>query len=50
MEMGFASWHAGGTVNFAFGDGSTRLLSDDISADLIRRLGDRDDGESIDEF
>jgi hypothetical protein len=27
------------------GDGAVRALTTDISADLLRQLGDRDDGE-----
>ncbi len=45
MAFGFASWHASNTLNFAFGDGSTRILTDDTDTDVLRRLGDRDDGE-----
>ena len=47
MAFGFASWHAGGTINFALGDGSTRILVDDTNTDVMRRLGDRDDGELL---
>ena len=47
MAFGFASWHSSNTINFAFGDGSTRILTDDANTDVLRRLGDRDDGESF---
>ena len=47
MAFGFASWHAGNTLNFALGDGSTRILLDDTDTDVLRRLGDRDDGEIL---
>src|SRR5215212_2687638 len=41
---GFASNHTGG-VNFAFGDGSVRFISDDASAGLMGRLANRADGK-----
>ena len=50
MQFGFASWHAGNTVNFAFGDGSTRLLESSIDPTLYSRLGDRADGEVLQAF
>ncbi len=50
MAMGFASWHAGGAVNFALGDGSTRLFQSDIDLELYRNLGNRKDGNVVLEF
>ena len=44
---GFASNHIGG-VNFAFGDGSVRFMSDDVSPGLLGRLANRADGQIID--
>jgi prepilin-type N-terminal cleavage/methylation domain-containing protein/prepilin-type processing-associated H-X9-DG protein len=44
---GFASSHTTG-VNFAFGDGSVRFISDDISAGLLGRLANRADGQIVD--
>jgi prepilin-type processing-associated H-X9-DG protein len=41
---GFASSHAGG-VNFAFGDGSVRFLSDSIAPSALEQLANRKDGE-----
>jgi prepilin-type processing-associated H-X9-DG protein len=44
---GFSSSHNGG-VNFAFGDGSVRFVSDIVSAGVMGRLANRDDGQLID--
>jgi prepilin-type N-terminal cleavage/methylation domain-containing protein/prepilin-type processing-associated H-X9-DG protein len=44
---GFASSHSGG-VNFAFGDGSVRFITDNVSAGLMGRLAHREDGNIID--
>jgi prepilin-type N-terminal cleavage/methylation domain-containing protein/prepilin-type processing-associated H-X9-DG protein len=44
---GFASSHVGG-VNFAFGDGSVRFISDDAPAGLMGRLANRADGNIVD--
>jgi prepilin-type N-terminal cleavage/methylation domain-containing protein/prepilin-type processing-associated H-X9-DG protein len=44
---GFGSYHLGGVAQFAFGDGSVRGLSPELSADLFRRLADRADGELV---
>ncbi len=41
------SWHSGGT-QFAFCDGSVRLLSESIDVKLYESLGDRRDGAVID--
>jgi prepilin-type N-terminal cleavage/methylation domain-containing protein len=43
---GFASHHPGG-LNAARGDGSVQFVSNEIDADLWRRLGDRSDGQLI---
>lgn len=50
MAFGFASWHAGGVVNFVFGDGSTRALDGNIDADTYAKLGTRSDGKSTGAF
>jgi prepilin-type N-terminal cleavage/methylation domain-containing protein/prepilin-type processing-associated H-X9-DG protein len=44
---GFGSSHLGG-VNFALGDGSVRFIMEDASAGLMGRLGNREDGQTID--
>jgi prepilin-type N-terminal cleavage/methylation domain-containing protein/prepilin-type processing-associated H-X9-DG protein len=44
---GFGSDHTGG-AQFAFADGSIRFLSQSISPDVLRRLGNRADGELLD--
>jgi prepilin-type N-terminal cleavage/methylation domain-containing protein len=46
---GFGSHHAGG-VNLGLADGSTRFVSQTIDRDLLRRLGNRADGEIIEPF
>jgi prepilin-type processing-associated H-X9-DG protein len=45
---GFGSSHGAG-ANFAMGDGSVRFLLDSIDASVLRLLGNRSDGEAIDE-
>lgn len=45
---GFSSNHAGG-VNAVFGDGSVRFLKDSISLSVFGHLGNRGDGEIIDD-
>jgi prepilin-type processing-associated H-X9-DG protein len=44
---GFSSNHQAG-VNFAFGDGSVRFITDDASAGLMGRLANRADGQIVD--
>src|SRR4051812_19537309 len=44
---GFGSRHADG-VNCAFGDGSVRFIGNDVSPGVMRRLGNRADGQLID--
>jgi prepilin-type N-terminal cleavage/methylation domain-containing protein/prepilin-type processing-associated H-X9-DG protein len=44
---GFAGRHAGG-VNFAFGDGSVRFISENTTPGLMGRLANREDGNLID--
>ena len=46
---GFGSSHPGG-VNVGFADGSTRFISESIDPDLLRKLGNRADGEIIKPF
>jgi hypothetical protein len=46
---GFGSLHADDGSNFTFGDGSVRFLHTTINPDVYRRLGNRDDGEVIDD-
>ncbi len=46
---GFGSSHAGGGSNFAFGDGSVRFLKQTIDRTVFQRLGNRCDGEMIDD-
>jgi prepilin-type N-terminal cleavage/methylation domain-containing protein/prepilin-type processing-associated H-X9-DG protein len=43
---GFGSTHPGG-ANFGFADGSTRFVRQGADPDLLRRLGNRADGEII---
>jgi prepilin-type N-terminal cleavage/methylation domain-containing protein/prepilin-type processing-associated H-X9-DG protein len=45
---GFGSQHPGG-ANFAFGDGSVRFLAQTIEQTVFQRLGNRADGEPIDD-
>ena len=45
---GFGSQHSGG-ANFAFGDGSVRFLRETIDKAVYQRLGNRADGEIIDD-
>jgi prepilin-type N-terminal cleavage/methylation domain-containing protein/prepilin-type processing-associated H-X9-DG protein len=45
---GFGSSHGAG-ANVAMGDGSVRFLLDSIDASVLRLLGNRSDGEAIDE-
>jgi prepilin-type N-terminal cleavage/methylation domain-containing protein/prepilin-type processing-associated H-X9-DG protein len=45
---GFASKHGDG-ADFAFGDGSVRFLKEAIDPGVLRLLGNRSDGEAIDD-
>jgi prepilin-type processing-associated H-X9-DG protein len=45
---GFGSRHGGG-ANFALGDGSVRFLTQSIEPSVLRLLGNRSDGEVIDD-
>ena len=45
-ELGFKSAHPGG-AHFAFGDGSCRLLAEDIDHQTYQYLGDKADGQPI---
>jgi prepilin-type N-terminal cleavage/methylation domain-containing protein/prepilin-type processing-associated H-X9-DG protein len=46
---GFGSRHPGGGANFAFGDTSVRFIKQTIDQAVYRRLGNRSDGEMIDD-
>jgi prepilin-type processing-associated H-X9-DG protein len=45
---GFASRHPGG-VQFAFGDGSVRFLSQTVAAKVLQQLAHRNDGQLLDD-
>jgi prepilin-type N-terminal cleavage/methylation domain-containing protein/prepilin-type processing-associated H-X9-DG protein len=45
-DLPFASFHPGG-VNFSFGDGSVKLIADDIDVDLYLALGSRNGEEAV---
>jgi len=45
---GFGSRHLGGAT-FSFGDGSVRFVHVTVDPEVLRRLGNRDDGEIIDD-
>ncbi len=46
---GFGSYHPGG-INVGLADGSTRFISQNIEATLLRQLGNRADGEIMKPF
>jgi prepilin-type N-terminal cleavage/methylation domain-containing protein len=46
----FGSWHTGGVVLFAFGDGSVHGLQASIPGTTLALLADRDDGQAIPNF
>jgi prepilin-type processing-associated H-X9-DG protein len=46
----FGSWHAGGGVNFVFGDGSVRTLNVSTSGSILSRLAVRHDGLTVGNF
>ncbi len=46
---GFASFHTGG-AQFLLGDGSVRFLSENMDVETFSHLGNRHDGELLDEF
>jgi len=46
---GFASFHTGG-AQFVLGDGSVRFISENIDVETFSHLGNRHDGELLDEF
>jgi len=47
--QGLSSLHEGGSYAL-FADGAAKFLSDDIDPSIMRRLTERDDGESVPEF
>lgn len=49
LTSGFSSVHAGG-AQFVLADGSVRFLSENISAEILSRLGSRADRQIIGEF
>ncbi len=50
ISMAFGSWHSANAVNFAFGDGSTKLLNGSIDTQLFANLGNRLDGAKVEDF
>jgi prepilin-type N-terminal cleavage/methylation domain-containing protein/prepilin-type processing-associated H-X9-DG protein len=48
-SAGFKSRHPGGAT-FVFADGSTHVISENIDYRNYQRLGDRDDGETVEPF
>ena len=48
-SAGFKSWHPGG-AQFVLADGSVHFISDDIEYRNYQRLGDRQDGETVETF
>lgn len=44
-HMVFGSWHAAGTTNFVWGDGSVRPLNSTVDLVTLSRLACRDDGQ-----
>ncbi len=46
---GFSSYHTGGS-HFGMGDGSVRFLSENIQPAVLTHLGNRHDGEMVDDF
>lgn len=63
MAGGFASWHAGNVANFAMADGAVRTIDAKIgqaiiengevvipNSTLLQNLGNRDDGQLIEDF
>ncbi|HET6425616.1 MAG TPA: DUF1559 domain-containing protein [Planctomycetaceae bacterium] len=46
---GFGSYHTGG-AHFGMGDGSVRFISENITATVYNYLGNRRDGEMVDDF
>lgn len=45
----FSSYHEAGS-HFLFADGSVHFLTEQIDRDLLRKLADRDDGETVAHF
>ena len=49
LPMTFGSWHTDGT-HLACADGTVRFVSTHLDASILRRLGNRRDGEIVGEF
>ncbi|RLS29447.1 MAG: DUF1559 domain-containing protein, partial [Planctomycetota bacterium] len=49
FSWGFRSQHSGGS-QFLFGDGSTKLLSQEIEHTLYQKLGGKADGNAVGSF
>ncbi len=47
MEFGFASWHAGDGVSFAFVDGSAKYINSSVDATVLSNLGNRQDRKTV---
>ena len=45
---GFGSYHPGGAI-FGLGDGNVRFFSDEIDQTVLQQLGNRADGELVDD-
>ena len=50
LAFSFNSWHAGNIVNFAFADGSSKLLGGETDATVRSRLGMIADRQAVGEF
>lgn len=46
----FGSWHSGGAVNFAWGDGSVRPLNNNVNTVTLARLAARNDGLTASDY
>lgn len=46
----FGSWHSGGAVNFAWGDGSVRPLNNNVNTVTLARLATRNDGLTASDY
>ena len=50
MQFGFASWHAGDGVNFAFADGSAKYINAATDTNILSYLGNRSDRQEIGDY